>query len=83
MGEKALEVRDIKVRYARLQVLHGVSMAVEEGETVSVLGSNGAGKSTLLKAIMASQRVHEGQILFMGQEIQGLRTEQIVRKGIV
>jgi len=56
---------------------------VAKGETVSVLGSNGAGKSTLMRAIMASQRVHEGRILLMGEEIHNLRTEEIVRKGIV
>ncbi|MBW2022976.1 MAG: ABC transporter ATP-binding protein, partial [Deltaproteobacteria bacterium] len=83
MEAEVLKVEDIKVRYERLQVLHGVTMAVEGGETVSVLGSNGAGKSTLLRAIMASQRIHEGRILFMGEEIHTLPTEQIVRKGIV
>jgi len=83
MEANVLKVEDIKVRYERLQVLHGVSMSVCAGETVSVLGSNGAGKSTLLRAIMASQRVHEGRILFMGEEIHHLPTEDIVRKGIV
>ncbi|RLB26288.1 MAG: branched-chain amino acid ABC transporter ATP-binding protein, partial [Deltaproteobacteria bacterium] len=65
MEDRVLEVKDIKVRYGKLQVLHGVSMLVAKGETVSVLGSNGAGKSTLMRAIMASQRVHEGRILLM------------------
>ncbi|HDG96982.1 MAG TPA: ABC transporter ATP-binding protein [Desulfobacterales bacterium] len=83
MEDRVLEVKDIKVRYGKLQVLHGVSMLVAKGETVSVLGSNGAGKSTLMRAIMASQRVHEGRILLMGEEIHNLRTEEIVRKGIV
>ncbi|RLB95229.1 MAG: branched-chain amino acid ABC transporter ATP-binding protein [Deltaproteobacteria bacterium] len=80
---KVLEVEGIKVRYSRLQVLHGVTMAMEAGETVSVLGSNGAGKSTLLRAIMGAQRIHEGRILFMGEEIHTLPTQQIVRNGIV
>ena len=83
MEDRVLEVKDIKVRYGKLQVLHGVSILVAKGETVSVLGSNGAGKSTLMRAIMASQRVHEGRILLMGEEIHNLRTEEIVRKGIV
>jgi len=47
------------------------------------LGANGAGKSTLLRAVMGSQRVESGRILFQGKEIQRLRTEEIVRKGIV
>ena len=83
MEDRVLEVKDIKVRYGKLQVLHGVSILVAKGETVSVLGSNGAGKSTLMRAIMASQRVHEGRILLMGEEIHNLRTEEIVRKGVV
>ena len=53
------------------------------GETVSVLGSNGAGKSTLLRAVMGAQPVFEGRILFMGKEIHRLRTEEIVRLGII
>jgi len=78
-----LETRDIRVRYSGLAVLQGVSVTLAEGETVCVLGSNGAGKSTLLRAIMGAQRVFDGQILFMGREIHRLRTEQIVRLGIV
>jgi len=78
-----LETRDIKVRYSGLAVLQGVSVSLAEGETVCVLGSNGAGKSTLLRAIMGAQKVSDGRIVFMGCEIQRLRTEQIVRLGIV
>jgi len=80
---KVLRVEEIKVRYGRLQVLHGITMDVGQGETVSVLGSNGAGKSTLMRAIMASQRVDEGRIFLLDDEIQNLHTEEIVRKGIV
>jgi branched-chain amino acid transport system ATP-binding protein len=56
---------------------------VNSGETVCVVGANGAGKSTLLRAVMGTQRAFEGQILFSGKEIQRLRTEEIVRLGIV
>jgi branched-chain amino acid transport system ATP-binding protein len=83
MKQILLETKDIRVRYSGLPVLHGVSIAVEKGETACVVGANGAGKSTLLRAIMGSQRAYEGRILFMGQEIQRLRTEEIVRLGIV
>jgi branched-chain amino acid transport system ATP-binding protein len=64
-------------------VLQGVSVSVEPGETVCVVGANGSGKSTLLRAIMGSQRVFEGTIKFQGNEIQKLRTEEIVRMGII
>ena len=83
MTAPILEVKNIKVRYSGLPVLQGVSVSVNPGETVCVVGSNGAGKSTLLRAIMGTQRAFEGQIFFSGQEIQRLRTEEIVRLGIV
>ncbi len=83
MAAPILEVKNIKVRYSGLPVLQGVSLAVNSGETVCVVGANGAGKSTLLRAIMGAQRAFEGQILFSGREIQQLRTEEIVRLGIV
>lgn len=78
-----LEIDNIKVRYSGLAVLQGVSAQVNEGETVAVVGSNGAGKSTLLRAVMGTQRVFEGAIRFQGEAIHNLRTEAIVRKGIV
>jgi branched-chain amino acid transport system ATP-binding protein len=83
MAAPILEVKNIKVRYSGLPVLQGVSLSVNSGETVCVVGANGAGKSTLLRAIMGTQRAFEGQILFSGREIQRLRTEEIVRQGIV
>jgi branched-chain amino acid transport system ATP-binding protein len=78
-----LEVKDIKVRYAGLPIIQGLSMSVGRNETVSVVGGNGAGKSTLLRAVIGSQRAYEGRILFEGKEIQSLRTEEIVRLGLV
>ena len=83
MIESVLEIENIKVRYAGLPVLHGVSLKVNSGETACVVGSNGAGKSTLLRAIMGAQQAFEGRIRFIGREIQRLRTEEIVRLGIV
>jgi branched-chain amino acid transport system ATP-binding protein len=83
MSIPLLEIKDIKVRYSGLPVLHGVSLAVNAGETVCVVGANGAGKSTILRAVMGAQRAFEGQIFFAGREIQRLRTEEIVRLGIV
>ena len=83
MSEAILEINKIKVRYSGLPVLHEVSLFVNPGETVCVVGANGAGKSTLLRAIMGSQRAYEGHILFNGHPIQRLRTEEIVKQGIV
>jgi branched-chain amino acid transport system ATP-binding protein len=83
MGEPILEIQDIKVRYSGLPVLQGISLLVNQGETVSVLGANGAGKSTLLRAVMGTQHAFEGRILYKGREIQKLNTEAIVRLGLV
>jgi branched-chain amino acid transport system ATP-binding protein len=83
MTEPILTIDSIKVRYSGLPVLQGVSIGVNAGETVCVVGANGAGKSTLLRAIMGTQPVFEGRILFMGKEIHRLRTEEIVHLGIV
>jgi branched-chain amino acid transport system ATP-binding protein len=83
MPEKILTIDNIRVRYSGLPILHGVSLTVGAGETVCVVGSNGAGKSTLLRAVMGSQPAFEGRILFLGQAIHKLRTERIVRMGIV
>lgn len=82
-SEHILEIDDLKVRYSGLPVIQGVSLVVDPGETVCVVGSNGAGKSTLLRAVMGAQRAFSGRILFKGKEIQRLRTEEIVRLGIV
>jgi len=83
MSAPILKLENLKVRYSGLPVIHGISLSVNPGETVCVVGSNGAGKSTILKAIMGAQRTFEGQIVFQGQPIQKLRTEEIVRMGIV
>jgi len=83
MTHDVLQVEAITSRYGGIPVLNGVCLTVAKGETVCVLGANGAGKSTLLRAVMGSQRVESGRILFQGKEIQRLRTEEIVRKGIV
>ena len=63
MSEPLLHIKQIKVRYSGLPVIHGVSLAVYPGETVCVVGSNGAGKSTILRAVMGSQRAFDGEIL--------------------
>jgi branched-chain amino acid transport system ATP-binding protein len=83
MSQTILEIDNIKVRYSGLPVLQGISLKVNAGETVCVLGSNGAGKSTLIRTIMGTQPPFEGRILFKGRPIQKAKTEEIVRMGIV
>ena len=82
MAEHILQVRDIKVRYSSIPVIQGLSLNMDPGETVCVVGANGAGKSTFLKAIMGAVDVFNGEILFQGREIHDLKTEEVVRIGI-
>ena len=64
-----LEVNDLHVRYGRVHAVRGVSLAVEEGEVVAVLGANGAGKSSLLKALMGLEPAAEGRVTLDGTDI--------------
>ena len=78
-----LEVKGITVRYSGLPVMRDLSMAVEQNQTVGVVGSNGAGKTTLLKAIMGAVKLAAGEVRFNGKRIDRLRTEEIVRLGVI
>lgn len=82
MEGQVLQVKGIKVRYSGVPVIQGISIGVGKGEATCVVGANGAGKSTILKAIMGAQKVFDGQILFNTQEIQNMKTQDIVRMGI-
>ena len=78
-----LTVDGLATGYGHAEVLHGVTLAVEEGEIVAVVGANGAGKSTLLKAISGLLPARQGEIGFLGRSIASLAPEEIVRRGIV
>jgi len=78
-----LEVREISVSYGDVQALVDVSLEVEEGTIVALVGSNGAGKSTLLKAVAGLLHPSGGQVLFMGQDLGNLSTKHRVDRGIV
>ena len=77
-----LEIRNLVVRYGEIEALRGVSIGVDEGQVVTLLGANGAGKSTTLRAISGLAQPASGDILFDGKSIAGLRPEAIVRMGI-
>ena len=77
-----LELRNVTSFYGNVQALKGISLSVEKGEVVTLLGANGAGKSTTLRTISGLIQATSGEILFDGQAIQRLSPEAIVRMGI-
>ena len=76
-----LELENVTASYGSVEVLHGVSLAVDEGSVVAMLGANGAGKSTTLRAISGMVKV-SGGIRLSGRSIAGLPPEDVARKGI-
>ncbi|HWA83813.1 MAG TPA: ABC transporter ATP-binding protein [Fimbriimonadaceae bacterium] len=77
-----LEISGINVYYGAIHALEDVSISVEEGEIVAIIGSNGAGKSTLLRTISGLLKPRTGSIKFQGKEIASLAPHQIVQMGI-
>ncbi len=78
-----LELKNLRAGYGQMKVLHGIDLTIEEGEIVALLGSNGAGKSTLNNNVSGIFQPTAGQIFFEGQDITGLRPENVVDLGIV
>lgn len=78
-----LEVRNLRVEYGRIRALHGVSLEVAEGEIVALIGANGAGKSSTMHAISGIERPVGGTVRYRGEEITGLPSHQVVKRGIV
>jgi branched-chain amino acid transport system ATP-binding protein len=77
-----LEVENIHSFYGNIHALRGVSLIVEEGEVVTLIGSNGAGKTTTLRSIHGILPPREGRIVFRGEEIQGVPAHDMIGKGI-
>ncbi|MFQ5897074.1 MAG: ABC transporter ATP-binding protein [Candidatus Methylomirabilia bacterium] len=77
-----LEVRGVSTRYGRISMLRNVSVALREGEIACLLGPNGAGKTTTIRTILGLVRPVGGSIVFQGERIDGLKTSQIVKRGI-
>jgi len=77
-----LEVSDIRARYGAIEALKGVSLTVEEGEVVTLIGSNGAGKSTTLRSISGLTPASAGTVVFDGEDITRVPAHEIVVRGI-
>ena len=82
MSAPVLELRNVETYYGPIMAIRGVSMHVDEGEIVTVLGANGAGKTTLLKTASGALDSNKGQVLFDGKEIQCRDPDWVARQGI-
>jgi ABC-type branched-subunit amino acid transport system ATPase component len=82
MSDLILDARNLDLRYGRVQVLFDVSIAVERGEFVALLGTNGAGKSTFLKAVSNLSAISAGEVFFEGDDITGLPPDVIAARGL-
>jgi branched-chain amino acid transport system ATP-binding protein len=82
MVDTLLELKDIRVRYGGIEAVKGISLHVEEGEIVTLIGGNGAGKSTTLKAISGLKRPAEGAIFLRGERVDDLAPNEIVELGV-
>jgi len=81
-GTPYLEIRDLVVRYGKVEALHGISLQVQKGEIVTILGANGAGKTTTLATISGLLRPASGEILFEGKKLHKIDSSEIVRLGV-
>lgn len=77
-----LEITDLKVAYGKIMAVKGISLTVNKGEIVTLIGSNGAGKSTTLRTISGLLHPKSGEISFKGEKISGLEGHVVVTKGI-
>ena len=82
MSQPLLEFREVNVYYGQIQALKSVSLMVNEGETVALIGANGAGKSTLLMSIFGQPRITDGSIIYRGHDISRQSTHYIATNGI-
>jgi ABC-type branched-subunit amino acid transport system ATPase component len=81
-GAPLLRAEHLTAGYGRVDILHDVGLAVRPGEIVSVIGPNGAGKSTTFKTIVGFLRPRAGRVVFNGEDITGLRTDLVLRRGL-
>lgn len=79
---KLLDVKEIDVAYGRAKVLHDVSLQLNQGEVVFIVGRNGAGKTTLLRTISGLMKPSKGSITYNGEDTQGLSSAKLAQKGI-
>lgn len=83
MEREVISIQNLCVNYGPIRALHNVSLTVNEGEIVALIGANGAGKTTLLRTISGLLKPTSGKVFFEGEDITGKDAEQVVRKHLV
>ena len=78
-----LELKNVEAAYGNIKALKGINLSVPAGKIVTLIGANGAGKSTTMKTIMGIMKPIAGDVLFKGESIAGMKTHNIVKKGVV
>ncbi|MEW5722338.1 MAG: ABC transporter ATP-binding protein [Thermodesulfobacteriota bacterium] len=77
-----LEIADLKVQYGGAEILKGISLGVDQGEIVTIIGGNGAGKTTTLRAVSGLNKPAAGEIRFQGKRLDGIPAQDVVKAGI-
>jgi len=77
-----LKLQNVSTFYDKIQALKSIDVAVEEGTIVTILGANGAGKTTMMNTIAGLLKPKEGSIHYLGEDVTGLRPDQLLRKGL-
>ncbi|MEC9489558.1 MAG: ABC transporter ATP-binding protein [Halanaerobiales bacterium] len=77
-----LRINDIYAGYGEIEIIHGISLKVEQGEIVSIVGPNGSGKSTLLKSIFSLVDIMGGEINYLDSDLTATATDQMIKKGL-
>ncbi len=80
--KKLLKLSNVETYYGQIQALKGIDLEVKEGKIITLLGANGAGKSTTMKTISGLLKPKNGSVEFLGENVTGLRPDQLLRKGI-
>lgn len=83
MNDTILEITDLETYYGKIHALRGISLSVQQGEIVTLLGANGAGKSTTLRTISGLIRASSGKILYRGEDITRKPAHEIVQMGLI
>lgn len=78
-----LEMKDAVLNYGKIEALHGITVEVNEGEVVSLIGANGAGKTSTMRALSGVRGLAAGSVVFNGEDVTKLRADQRLRKGLV